>query len=180
MEKSFAKRPNFGNIHDILVKLAEKCVKYSDYLTQNRHLQADHRAHEISEPIYEKAFFELPHLSSVSTYKVNRERDAVESLVEALQTKDFYKPVSVDLHFVERHSYRYSFFKHLKEFGFPIENVLLFAQYYKGAVGNKHFVWREDLTLDSHLNNRHNVMEEVVRGLPKFFFPVHINTICEI
>ena len=44
-----------------------------------------------------------------TTYKVKRERNAVVSLKEALEDKNFYEPVSVDIYFPERRSYRYVF-----------------------------------------------------------------------
>ena len=69
-------------------------------------------------------------------YKIKREHEALESLIERLEKKDFYEPISVDYHFTERRSYCHAFCKHLKEQGITIESVIFFAQYYRGASGN--------------------------------------------
>ena len=60
-------------------------------------------------------------------YKVEQERNAIVSLKEALEDKNFYKPVSVDIHFLECQSYQYIFICNLK-CGIPIANTILFAQ----------------------------------------------------
>ena len=76
----------------------------------------------------------------MSKYNTQCEKDAVEKIVKELESKDFYQPVSVDYYFTERRSYRCIFYKHLKWFGVPIKEIILFAQHYTGSNGNKYFV----------------------------------------
>ena len=154
-EKSFVMRPNFKSIRELVSSLIETCVKYSDYLAQNSSLQANFCSiDDESEPTYERKLFELPTVNNLEVYKIKREHEALESLIERLEKKDFYEPISVDYHFTERRSCRHAFYKHLKEQGITIESVMLFAQYYRGASGNKSFVWREDPRSTEHLINR--------------------------
>ena len=65
------------------------------------------------------------------TDKTKQECDALELLLEHVENKDFYKLISVDFHFVERHLYHHVFYKNLKEHGTTINNNILFAQYYE-------------------------------------------------
>ena len=50
-----------------------------------------------------------------------------------------------------------------------INNVILFAQYYKGAMSNKYFVWREHPTSVDHLTNWNSTVEKFIQKLPKYF-----------
>ena len=118
LEKSYVARPNFKLVQNLLSDTIEICVKYSDYLTQNKQIQADYRENDDEEPHYKKALFQLPSLESFTTHKVDHERNAIKSLTEILEDKDFYEPVCVDIHFPERRSYRYVFVRNLKKFGF--------------------------------------------------------------
>ena len=68
---------------------------------------------------HKKAIFQFPTLENSNTFKVERERNAIVSLKEALEDKKFYEPVSVDIHFPERQSYRYVFIRNLKKCGIP-------------------------------------------------------------
>ena len=65
------------------------------------------------------------------------------------------------------------FTKKLKEHAMKINNVILFAQYCKGAMGNKYFVWREDPTSVDPLTNRNSNVEKVIQNLPKYFSRSH-------
>ena len=128
-EKSFVMRPNFKSIRELVSSLIETCMKYSDYLAQNSSLQANFRSiDDESEPTYERKLFELPTVNNLEVYKIKREHEALDSLIECLENKDFYEPISVDYHFTERRSYYHAFYKHLKEQGIAIKNVMLFAQ----------------------------------------------------
>ena len=84
--------------------------------------------------------FQLPTLENLNTYKVEQERNATVSLKEALEDKNPYEPVSVDIYFPERRSYRYVFIRNLKKCGIPIANTILFAQFYEGSYGNEYFM----------------------------------------
>ena len=148
-----------------------KLARNIDYLAQNSRLQASFRSiDDESEPMYERKLFELPTVNNLEVYKIKQEHEALESLIDCLEKKDFYEPISVDYHFTERRSYRRAFYKHLKEQGITIENVMLFAQYYRGASGNKYFVWREDPKSTEHYRNK---TIEVVQNLPKYFSRSH-------
>ena len=110
----------------------------SDYLSQNKSLPADH--HNIdaeTKATYERKLFELPVTPSLTVYKNKRECDALELLLERSENKDFYEPINVDFYFYERRFYCHIFYKNLREHGMTINNVILVAQYYKGAMGNK-------------------------------------------
>lgn len=81
-------------------------------MSQNTSLQADQRnIDDEIEPTYERKLFELPVTPSLTAYKTKRERDALQLLLERLENKDFYEPISVNFHFYERRSYRHVFYK---------------------------------------------------------------------
>ena len=95
------------------------------------------------------------------TEKTKQKCDALELLLGRLENKDFYELISVDFHFVKRRLYHHVFYKNLKEHGTTINNNILFAQYYKGAMGNKYFVWPKDPTSVDHLTNQNSTVEKV-------------------
>ena len=105
---------------NVLGNIIEICVKYSDYLTKNKHIQVEYRVNHEEEPQYKKAIFQLPRLENLNTYKVERERNAIASLKEALEDKNFYEPANVDIYLTERRSDRYVFIRNLKKCGIPI------------------------------------------------------------
>ena len=95
-----------------------------------------------------KLYFNYLTLENLNTYKVERERNAIVSLKEALENKNFYGPVKVDIHFLECQSYRYVFICNLKKFGISTANTILFAQYYEGCHGNRYFMWHQSPNSD--------------------------------
>ena len=105
LEKSYVKRTNFKPVKNVLGSIIEICVKYSDYLTKNKHIQVEYRVNHEEEPQYKKVIFQLPRLENLNTYKVERERNAIASLKEALEDENFYEPANVDIYFQERRSY---------------------------------------------------------------------------
>ena len=119
-EKSYVTRTNFKPVKNALGNIIEIFLKYSDYLTKNKHIQVEYRVNHEEEPHYKKTIFQLPRLESLNTYKVERERNAIVSLKEALEDKSFYQPASVDIYFPECRSYRYVFIRNLKKCGIPI------------------------------------------------------------
>ena len=119
LEKSYVTRTNFKPVKNVLGNIIEICVKYSDYPTKNKHIQVEYRVNDEEEPQYKKAIFQFLTLENLNTFKVERERNAIVSLKEALEDKKFYEPVSVDIHFPERQSYRYVFIRNLKKCGIP-------------------------------------------------------------
>ena len=149
--------------------------EYSDYLTKNKDIQVEYRVNDEEEPQYKKAIFQFLTLENLNTFKVERERNAIVSLKEALEDKNFYEPVRVDIHFPERRSYRYVFIRNLRKCGIPIANAILFAQYYEGSQGNRYFMWRENPNSDEHLTERNGVIDNVTKTLPKYFSRAHKN-----
>ena len=135
IENTFALRANFSSIRTLVQKVMESCVKYSDYLIANKSLQDGYRSVYDEEPVYQKYVFELP-FSSLQNFKIHREKNAIEAILEILNNSDFYVRVCIDDHFHEKRSYRYTFYKRLKDLGFPLSNVVVFAQYYRGSKGN--------------------------------------------
>ena len=109
LEKSYVTRTNFKPVKNVLGNIIEISVKYSDCMTKNKHIQVEYQVNDEEQPQYKKAIFQLPILENLNTYKVKRERNAIVSLKEALKDKNFDEPVSVDIYFLERRSYRYVF-----------------------------------------------------------------------
>ena len=149
--------------------------EYSDYLTKNKDIQVKYRVNDEEEPQYKKAIFQFLTLENLNTFKVERERNAIVSLKEALEDKNFYEPVSVDIHFPERRSYRYVFIRNLKKCGIPIANAILFAQYYEGSQDSRYFMWRENPNSDENLTERNGVIDNVTKMLLKYFSRAHKN-----
>ena len=89
------------------------------------------------------------------------------------QRKKFYEPISLDMHFTERASFCYVFICSLKKYGVSLQNCILFAQYMKGAQGNKYFMWCEDQETEGYLTERTAKIDSVIKMLPKYFSRVH-------
>ena len=80
------------------------------------------------EPEYKKAVFSLPELETIDKYTTQREKTAILNLEEALKEKNFYEPISLDMHFTERAIFRYVFICNLKKYGVSVQNCILFVQ----------------------------------------------------
>ena len=117
---------------NVLSNIIEICMKYSDYLTKNKHIQAEYQVNDKEELQHKKAIFQLPTLENLKTYKVEQERNTIVSLKEVLEDKTFTSQLV--LIFIQR--YQYVFIWRLKKFGIPINNAIIFAQYYLGSHGN--------------------------------------------
>ena len=50
LEKSYIARPDFKSVQNLLSDTIEICVRYSDYLTQNKQIQADYPVNNDEEP----------------------------------------------------------------------------------------------------------------------------------
>ena len=105
------------------------------------------------EPIYNQSFTELPYLTNCA-YSIQREKNAVETIKELLQTKDFYEPISVNKCFLIARHLCYTFVKKLKENGISIKNTILFVQHYAGAKGNVYFIWKKESISDSKVSEK--------------------------
>ena len=123
-------------------------------MTKNKHIQAETSSQWwIRRKLqYKKAVFQLHTLETLNKYKVGRERNSIVSLKKALEDKNFHEPVSADIHFPERWGYRYVFICNIKNFGIPIANNILFAQYYERSHSSSYFMWRESPDSYKHLN----------------------------
>ena len=77
------------------------------------------------------------------------------------------------MHFTERASFCYIFICSLKKYGVSLQNCILFAQYMKGAQGNRYFMWREDQETEGYLTERTAKIDSVIKMLPKYFSRVH-------
>ena len=104
---------------------------------------------------------------------IQKEKNAVDTIKELLQTKDFYESISVNKFFPTTRHLRYTFVKKLKENGISIENTILFAQHYAGAKGSVYFIWKEGSTSDNNLSLRKELIQNLVRSLPKYFSRGH-------
>ena len=90
-----------------------------------------------------------------------------------LQTKDFYEPISVNECFLTARHLHYTFVKKLLKNGISIESTVLFVQHYAGAKGNVYFIWKEASTSDNSLSLRNELIQNLVRSLPKYFLWGH-------
>ena len=99
----------------------------------------DYHSNE-EEPKYKKAVFSLPELETSDKYTTQQEKTAILNLEEALKEKNFYEPISLDMHFTERASFCYVFICNFKKYGVSVQNCILFAKYMKGAQGNRYFI----------------------------------------
>ena len=50
LEMSYFTRTNFKPVTNVLSNIIETFVKYSDYLTKNKHIQAENRVNDEEEP----------------------------------------------------------------------------------------------------------------------------------
>ena len=53
-----------------------------------------------------------------------------------------------------------------------MKNIVLFTKKYGPALGNVHFIWKEEGD-DDLLTNGQETVNHIVRNLPKFFSFVH-------
>ena len=174
LEKSYTSHGNFKPAHDVIHNVIEIVisVKFSDYLTQAKNIMVDCHFNK-EEPEYKKAVFSLPELETIDKYTTQREKTAILNLEEALKEKNFYEPISLDMHFTERASFCYVFICNLKKYRVSVQNCILFAQYMKGAQGNRYFMWREDQETEGYLTERTATIDSVIKMLPKYFSRVH-------
>ena len=78
-------------------------MKYSGYLTKNKHIQAEYQVNDKEELQHKKAIFQLPTLENLKTYKVEQERNTIVSLKEVLEDKTFTSQLV--LIFIRRYQY---------------------------------------------------------------------------
>ena len=118
LEKSYVERLDFHPLQDLATALLTAATKYSSYLAENNLLQKHHESEE-EKPEKQQLIIELKHTESSNHYKIARERKAIETIQQDLDSRDSYGPVNVNIHFPEKPIYCYEFVKNLKLIGFP-------------------------------------------------------------
>ena len=174
LEKSFAHRSSFANLYGLIDKVVESCAKYSDYLEENLKLVEEYQSRE--EPVEINKIDSLPNLSELSvgqTYSSKREQKLIEVLEAKLSNVENYDPVNIDEDLLGNRAHRHMFLKHLRENGLITNNVILFVRYYGPALGNTHFIWKEDPIEMDNLTVRQDVIHDIEKKLPKFFSRAH-------
>ena len=118
LEKSYVEHPNFHPLRDLATALLTAATKYASYLAENNLLQKRNQSEE-EKTEKQQLINELKHIESSTHYKIARERKAIEAIQQDLDSRDFYNPVNVDVHFPEKRIYRYDFVKNVTLIGFP-------------------------------------------------------------
>ena len=81
---------------------------------------------------------------------------------------EFYTPISLsEITSGMERATRYTFIENVKENGLAVPDTFLFAQSYRGKLGNSYFIWKEDERHD--LSERARLIKELTGGLPKYF-----------
>ena len=136
LEKSYTQRSSFSELHTVIDKLVEACVKYSDYLSAN--LQSVNEYHELEENENASEVFSLPVCGGSwrSQYKIQREQYSMEYILEKLEFAYYYEPVFLGNIIPVHKAHRYAFIKKLKTLGLEVPGVVLFCRQYGPANGN--------------------------------------------
>ena len=56
---------------------------------------------------------------------------------------------------------------------YQFRTASFFAQYMKGAQGNRYFMWHEDPETEVHLTEKTATIDSVIKMLPKYFSRAH-------
>ena len=130
LEKSYVEHPNFHPLRDLATALLTAATKYASYLAENNLLQKRNQSEE-EKTEKQQLINELKHIESSTHYKIARERKAIEAIQQDLDSRDFYNPVNVDVHFPEKRIYRYDFVKNVTLIGFPNHSITLLLHYFR-------------------------------------------------
>ena len=71
----------------------------------------------------QQLIIDLKHTESSTHYKIAHKRKTIEAIQQDLDSRDFYDPVNMDVHFPEKQIYRYKFVKNVKLTGLR-KNIL--------------------------------------------------------
>ena len=128
LEKSFVSRPSFKFLKDLLDKLTESPVKYSDYLVSNLESVKAYQKCEVIER--EKSAFLVPYLKTdlSGSYSRQRELSIVSEIFEQLQDMNFHEFLNLEKYLPSIKSHRYTFMKEFKDTGLPVENSVFHAR----------------------------------------------------
>ena len=99
-QNPYVERPDFHPLRDLATALLT-ATKYASYLAQNNLLQKRNQSEE-GKPEKQQLIMELKHIESSIHYKIARERKAIEAVQQDLDSRDFYDPINVDVHFSEK------------------------------------------------------------------------------
>ena len=139
LEKSYVEHPNFHLLRELATALLTAATKYAFYLAEDNILKKRNQSEE-EKPEKQQLIIELKHTESSTRYKIARDRKAIEAIQQDLDSRDFYDPVNVDVHFPEKRMYRYEFVKNVNLIGFPNYSITLLVHYFEGATGNTYFM----------------------------------------
>ena len=176
LEKSFVFRPSFKFLKDLLDRLTESVVKYSDYLVSNFESVKAYQECEVIER--ERSVFSVPHLKTdlSGSYSCQRELSIVSEIFEQLQGMDSCEFLNLEKYLPSIKSHRYMFMKKFKDTGLPVENSVLFSCSYSSSVGgNMYFLWNEDKSCENHENLRQQLIDSVNNSLPRCNSRAHKN-----
>ena len=135
LEKSFVSWPLFKFLEDLLDKLTESVVKYSDGLVSNLESINAYQECEVTEQ--EKSVFSVPYLKTdpSGSYSCQRELSTVWEIIQQLQDMDFHEFLNLEKYLTSIKSHRYILMKKFKDIGLPVENSILFSCSYSSSVG---------------------------------------------
>ena len=122
LEKSYAECPTFHPLRDLVIALLIVTTKYTCYLTENNLLQKRNHSKE-KNPEKQQLIIDLKHTESSTHYKIAHKRKTIEAIQQDLDSRDFYDPVNMDVHFPEKQIYHYKFVKNVKLIGLR-KNIL--------------------------------------------------------
>ena len=116
---------------------------YSDYLEKNLNTVFDYQT--LEEPHYKETVILLPYLKETlaSKHKSKKLRIVIESIEDKLDNLDFFEHLCLTELLTKGKAHRHTFLKHLKENGCKT-NVVPFTKQYGPALGNVHFIWKEE------------------------------------
>ena len=137
LEKSLMSQPSFKLLKELLDKLIEIAVKYSDYLVSNLESIKNYQECEVIER--EKSVFSAPYLKNDLSVSYSRQMQLliVSEIFEQLQDMDFYEFLNLEKYLPSIKSHRYMFMKKSKDIGLPVDNFVLFSCSYSSSVEGK-------------------------------------------
>ena len=117
---------------------------YSDYLEKNLNTVFDYQT--LEEPHYKETVILLPYLKETlaSKHKSKKLCIVIESIEDKLDNLDFFEHLCLTELLPKGKVHCHIFLKHFKENGCKTNNVILFTKQYGPALGNVHFIWKEE------------------------------------
>ena len=125
LEKTFLSHKSFSFVRDVLNKLSEAVVKYTDYLEDNKHfvdIYQTNNTNDHEQKITELSFLEV---NVKTAYPSAREANFVQLFSEKLESTDFFEPIPLELDSLHI-GHCYNLIKHIKEKGLPFPFLMCF------------------------------------------------------